>query len=176
MDNTRFQKQRGLIPVSVTLLGIFLHAFFILGTMYFVIPTILSYFNRETVVNAIFLSVGYLLWMTALIWSVPLIAGATFVNAFPEIRITQKGIECRVYKLFRNTIEWHELVEIIDLPRNFKAIVIKRRGFNLVNGLYSNQIYGHIVKLKYPVLLISSDLENGEAFLNYIKTMLKVSN
>jgi hypothetical protein len=169
VEITRFYKQKGWIPGLITGLGMFLHAVFILGSMYFIIPEIVGYFQGQTMLDAIILSTCYFMWMIAIVCSVPLIAGALFVNAFPEIRCSEKGLETRVYKIFITTFPWEELNEIIEAPHNIKAVVIKRRGLNLVNGLYSNQIYGHNVKSKFPVLLLAPGLENRDEIINFIE-------
>jgi hypothetical protein len=174
MELSDFHKQKGLIPTLIWSIGFFLHAFFILGSLYFVIPTIIDFFMNESFLNASILSIGFVLFIICGVWSVPLIAGAIFVNAFPDLRCTENGIETRFYKIFKTTFTWNELQQIIDAPHEINAIVIKRRGFNLVNGLYSNQIYGHNIKSKHPVLLLSSGLENRGELISYIKTKISL--
>ena len=172
MGFKNFYKQKGVIPTLVKSVGYLFHAFFILGSIYLGISMIAEISMKGSFPISTILSALLAIPLVFAILAVPLIAGALFVNAFPEIRCTDNGLEARVYKIFKTTFNWNEVKEIIDAPYDIKALVIKRRGFNLVNGLYSNQIYGHIIKSKNPVLLLSSDLENRDVLILNIETRI----
>lgn len=173
MNKTKYLKQKGFLPFAISTIGLFLHTFFILGTLVFVLPyAIHDYLKEPLIIAFLDILVFVLLWLCFII-SIPILGGAILVSAFPEIRLTDQGIECRIYKIFKKTIKWGEVQEIRDLPNNFKALVINRRGFFLFNGLYENKLYGHFVKNnKKPVLFLSSKLENGEEWLRYIKSKI----
>ena len=175
MNNSNYLKQKGLLPLAISAIGIFIHIFFILGTLILTIPIYINYFSGEPPIIVFLAYLYFIPGMIAIVWSIPLIAGSIFVSAFPEIKLTDQGIECRVYKIFRKNIMWSEVCEILDLPNNFKALVLHRRGFFLFNGLWENQLYGQYVKNnKKPVLFLSSKLENREEAINFIKSKINI--
>lgn len=176
MDGSKYLKQRGTLPIGISAIGMFIHLYFILGSLVFVTPGVINNFVLEPFIPALFLFLIIIGGMTALLWPWPLLAGAIFVSAFPEIKLTYQGVETRVYKIFRKKYKWSEIREIIELPNNFIALVIYRPGFSLFNGLYENRLYGQFIKKnKKPVLFLSSKLEKREEALKFIKSKSNIN-
>ena len=165
----RYSNQRGFLPTVLYIVGLLIHLVFIGGTSPYFFEAILSIasggFSLTTLGNlieAVFVMVG-------LVWSIPLIIGSFFVSAFPAIGITNNGIETRTYFFFRSRITWKEIDSVITLPKGYRAIAIRRPGLPLINGLYSNKIYGDIVRSHLPVILLSPQLENIDSLLEQIR-------
>lgn len=167
-----FSKQKGLWPLVLLVTGLSLHIIFIGLTIPYVVLIISDIFSEAAIPVAIISTLEFMAGMIGLIWSIPLLIGSFCISAFPEIRIFEKGIECRTYKFIRSKIYWNEIIDVISLPKGYMALTISRRGSPLLNGLYSNKIYGGIVKSKYPVLLLSPHLENKEVLLREITSHL----
>jgi hypothetical protein len=163
-----FLRQKGILPITLFVIGLLIHVIGIACTTPYVTVEIYQYFLTLSLFEAILTTIQLLAFWVGVVWSIPLLIGSFFVAAFPEIRLDEKGIEYRSYKCIRSTLLWEEIENVVDLPRGYKAILINRKGFTLINGLYSNQIYGDVVKIKRPVLLLSPKLENIETVLTTI--------
>ena len=163
-----YNKQKGSLPFTLSLIGAAIHTIFILFSMPHVSIEVYRFFTSLQLKEAVFVTLQLLAFWIGAIWSTPLLIGSFFVAAFPDIRLTEKGIEYRSYKFIRSFVSWREIDRIVNLRGGYKAIVIKRKGIALINGLYSNQIYGDIVKIKRPIILISPNLENLESVLSSI--------
>jgi hypothetical protein len=165
----RFHKQRGFLPTILYIVGLGIHILFIGGTLPYLFSALFVIFSEGITLRAVGSFLELLLGMAGLVWSIPLVIGSFFVCAFPKIRITKDGIEYCTYMIFCSRIKWNEINGVIELGKGYKAITILRPGFALTNGLYSNRIYGDIVKSKLPVILISPHLEDRDVFFQQIK-------
>jgi hypothetical protein len=161
-------KQKGFLPQLLFFTGLLIHLIFIVGT----IPAMILEFENfltNSLLTCIFNIIIYLLSWIGVIWSIPLLLGSLLVSAFPEIRTSEKGIGYRSYKLFSSIIYWEEIEEVISLSSGYKALRIKRKGSPLLNGLYSNQLYGYVVNVNDPVLLLSPKLGNLQTIMESIQ-------
>lgn len=168
-----FAKQKGVLPMMLFIVGLIIHMVSIVFTIPYIVPEILQFFSTEPFLDASLTTIKFLAFMIGFVWSVPLLIGSFFVSAFPEIRVTEKGIEYRSYKFIRSFLKWSEIDGVVPLKKGYKALKISRKGFVLINGLYSNQIYGAVVKVKKPVILLSPKLENIDHLLREIDLHLK---
>ena len=172
----RFNKQRGFLPSILYVTGLLVHLAIIGGTSPFLFSTISAItsdeFNSHKAISIVQLIIG----MIGLVWSIPLIIGSFFVSVFPDMRVTEDGIEYCVYGIFRSRLKWNEINSVLQLPRGYRAIAISRAGSTLFNGLYTNKIFGDIVKSNLPVVLISPHLENIDFLLREINNHLNTSS
>lgn len=164
----KLHKQRGFLPNILYIVGLLIHLIFIGGTLPYFFTAMASIFSDGLTLRTMGASLELAIGMIGLVWSIPLIIGSFFVNAFPNIRITENGLECCTYIFFCSRFKWSEIDGVMELSKGYKAITISRSGFALINGLYSNKIYGDIVKSKLPVILLSPNLEDKETLLQQI--------
>ena len=164
----QFYKQRGFLPMTLYYFGLFIHLVFIGGTLPYFLSALVAIVTTDNTQASLISVLELIFGMIGLVWSIPLIIGSFFVSAFPKIGVTKEGIETCTYLIFRSHIKWSQVDSVIELPRGYKAIAIARPGLSLFNGLYSNKIFGNIVKSRLPVILISPQLENMDLLLQEI--------
>jgi hypothetical protein len=168
-----YSKQKGFLPTVLFLTGVLIHLVFIGGTLPYLLLGMWAISSDGFTPLMLKSFVEMIAEMVGLVWSIPLVFGSFFVAAFPKIRTTSDGIETCAYLVFRSRIKWTEIDSIVSLPKGYKAIAIARPGHSLVNGLYSNKIYGDMIKSRLPVILISPHLENVDLLLQEINNHMK---
>ena len=97
------------------------------------------------------------------------VVGLIIAGSFPELRIVENGLKYR-YLFVKGLVRWDEMEELVALkrPQGCLALVIKRKGFALFNGLWINALYGTGIGHENPVVLISRGLEQRAEFLSEI--------
>ncbi len=94
---------------------------------------------------------------------------------FPSIRGTKVGIKYSFLGFLGGEIKWSEIDGIVDLkwPREYKAVIIVRKGFFLINGLWLRTLYGVIfMGLPEPLLIISPKTRERDLILEDIQRHL----
>ncbi len=166
-----YHAQKGCLPSLISTLSVIL--FLIIGTD--VIARTYHIWNTVTVGQMNFneamwkiienLGVSMILLSVFMPW-VLLLGGM-----FPSIRLTKGGLKYNFLGFLGGEIKWSEIDDIVDLkwPQKYKAVIIMRRGFFLVNGLWLRTMYGVIfMGLPEPLLIISPKIRERDLILDEI--------
>jgi hypothetical protein len=87
------------------------------------------------------------------------------VQMFPGIQIKEDGLKyvsfglIGILHLFALKVYWSEIKEVIYLKGGIIALSVVKSGSPFVNGLFFNQLYGYLFKIKNPIILLYSGME-----------------
>jgi len=172
-----YSRQRGILPILVFTLGLALLVFAALISIKFGSENILNTMGQRT------LSISDLLFeilfnvIAAMFLLFPFwFFGSFLLLTFPEIKILPIGLKYKSI-IFSGLIKWSEIGSLVALPYDLIGVVINRRGFYFLNGLYFNKFYALIFRYQDPILLFAPGLENREYIISEIrKNILLVSS
>jgi len=162
-------RQKGFLPVTTHMLGIFIPSIFIVYGIKALAPRFVQSIQGQDIELIVFkfvqLLLGFLLY-----WLLPFFWGILISSLFPYIRLTKRGL-LQVFfgGLIQIGITWDEIDGLLLLPRNYVAIRINRSGLPIFNGLFFNAIVGRLVRSDMPAILIAPGLEKREMVLNEIQ-------
>jgi hypothetical protein len=164
-----FIRQKGILPFITTFLGIVIPCAFFLGAISILFPGFASSINSKPFDYMIEKTVQILIGL-ALYLILPFFFGVFFSGLFPAIRFTKDGLKYMYFGgLIKRKIQWNEIDHWVELPWGFLALVIDRPGLPLLNGLFMNAIYGGLLRLGEPVILLSPGIENRNKMLQEIE-------
>ncbi len=164
-----YRIQWGSVPLVTALLGaVFLTISALLGVGLLVMVTHDYVSHIVSSAAAEFEAVGPMLVLSFFFGYL----GAILVSLFPAIRPTKAGLVCRVL-FFQGLIVWNEIDRIIQLPNDYVALAINRRGLSFLNGLYFNRLHGLLIHKQEPVLLIAPGLDDHDPILREIATRIR---
>ena len=93
---------------------------------------------------------------------------------FPAVQVSSKGIAYRHAVLGGGLIRWNEVSDIVPINKGKNiAVVIKRKGWFLFNGLWLFSLTGIMFTNQIiPILVISSGIDNHDQVISQIKNEL----
>lgn len=164
-----FIRQKGILPFITTFLGIVIPCAFFLGAISILFPGFANSISSKPFDYVIEKTIQLLIGL-ALYLMLPFFFGIFFSGLFPAIRSTKDGLKYMYFGgLIKKKIKWTEIDRWVELPWGFLALVIDRPGLPLLNGLFLNAIYGGLLRLGEPVILLSLDIENRDRMLQTIE-------
>jgi hypothetical protein len=170
-----YKRQRGCLPVILSSIGQIIFIGFSTVCLFYLVVIISQYYSKLFTLDFIkeFLSSG----LRLAIWGSFIFYFSFLLSAmFPSIRISKNGIRYRYLIFWGGFIKWDEIEEIIDLkwPKNWKGIVISRKGFSLFNSTWLFNVYGWaFMRELEPIMLLVAGLEDREQIINEINAHLK---
>lgn len=163
-----FTHQKGILPFITTFLGIAIPCTFFGGAISLLFPGFASSVNSKPFGYVIEKTIQ-LLFGLALYLILPFFWGIFFSGIFPAIRFTKGGLKYMYFGgLIKRTIKWNEIDHWVELPAGFLALIVNRPGFPLLNGLFMNAIYGGLLRLGEPVILLSPGIKDRDKMLQEI--------
>jgi hypothetical protein len=159
-------QQKGFLPAITSSIAVILFVVVIVGSIFSIfdywVNIRLIYSEADVVSSMINVSVSYII-LVSIFTLISLFLG----GMFPDLKVNQSGIGYRYFLFIHGIVKWNEIKAIDNLKKipNYKVIVVSRKGFILVNGLWLNMLYGLITGFGEPVLLISSKFEQREKIL-----------
>jgi hypothetical protein len=169
-------KQRGFWPRIILVVCLVATLYFGCAMVYGIQFFIGQLVTRQPLANDWFISFAAIM----ILFSVFIWYGLGMAGAFSTIIITETSLQTRHPLGFSSTYPWHEIKAIV--PRRFPirctAVILKRRGAYLFWPwkLYFNYLYGLLVQLMQPVILIAPGLENHDQVLHEIRARSQVES
>ena len=159
---------KGTIPTTLRLLGFLLVCYAIAVGLYGLYLVWENGYSRYApsvlLIQLLQGLVGAMLFVIP--FSLP---GLFLAGFFPSIRFEENGI---IYKFLflGGLIHWNEIQTVarVKRPTECLAIVISRP-FALLRGLWFSTLYGRIVGVGKPVILLSMNWEDRDEFLQKIR-------
>jgi hypothetical protein len=153
-----YKKQQGVLPFLFKFGGL---VFILLSIITFIVWFPRALFQQNVPAN--FDPVAVLLSE----FPIKLITGLLLLSIFPEIRLTPDGLKYRTGAIY-GLIKWGEIESVTQKKLGVISIAINRDGFFLFNGLLFQRIVGWYMRHEYPLLLLSSGLENRHEIVQEI--------
>jgi hypothetical protein len=168
MEANVYANQKGMLPLITSLLGILIPCAFFINAISILFPGFASSIDSKSfdfvIIKTIELLVGLALYLFF-----PFLFGIFFSGLFPAINVDKNGLKYKYLGgLIQKKIKWKEIDRYVEIPLGFTAIVINRPGFTLFNGLYWNRIYGRLLGIGRPVILLSPKINNYVQILKEI--------
>lgn len=163
-----YKHQKGVLPFITSALGVLIPCGFFINALIILIPgfadTITSMPFGVAVEKSIQFVVGLVLYLFF-----PFLFGVFFSGMFPSVQLAQDGLKYSYFSgLIRKKIKWEEIEKLVELDWGVVAVVIDRPGLSILNGLYLNNLYGKIVRLRVPIILLSTATRYFEDILHEI--------
>ncbi len=139
----------------------------ITGLIIFVYPTfmVMGYSIREMFIDFTAENIFLRFLAAALVLFFPLWIGQFLLNMFPKIKITEQGVKYLSFPLIIRLIKWDEIESLVYFRNGYAALILQKRGFILLNGLYYNKLYGMIVRAFDPVIFIAPNISSQPELL-----------
>lgn len=98
--------------------------------------------------------------------------GVIFATLFPEIRVTESGLEVK-YTFYVRLISWDEIKGITHAkwPNGAKAIIISPNGnvFSAFFRYYPQRLHGLITRVFELAIIVTNEMDNKEEILSEIR-------
>jgi len=160
-----YKYQKGILPLVTSFLGVLIPCGFFINALIILFPGFSNSINSMPVEIVVVKSIQFLIGL-ALYLFFPIFFGIFFSGMFPAVRLAKDGLQHIYFSgLIQKKIKWEEIEKLVELDWGIVAIVINRPGLPFLNGLYMNNLYGKIVRIRTPVILFSNTTKNLENIL-----------
>ena len=162
-----FTSQKGLFPFVSKITGLII----------FVYPTlmVIAYSVRELFIDFTAENIFLRFLAATLVLFFPLWISLFLLNMFPKIKLTEQGIKYLSFSLTIRLIKWDEVESLVYFRNGYAALILQKRGFILLNGLYYNKLYGMIVRAFDPVIFVAPNiLDQSELLANLSERKIRI--
>jgi len=149
----------------------------ITGLIIFVYPTfmVMGYSIKEIFMDFTAENIFLRFLAAALVLFFPIWISLFLLNLFPKIKTTAQGVKYLSSPLIIRLIKWDEIESLVYFRNGYAALILQKRGFILLNGLYYNKLYGMIVRAFDPVIFVAPNiLDQSELLANLSERKIRI--
>lgn len=157
-----YNYQKGLLPISLNFIGIFIPSLFFIFGIKTLIPLYIKSIDTQPINEVLSITINLLVGLSIYL-ILPIFIGILLSGLFPALAVSKNGIRYMYFGgVVRGEILWGEVISLRKLKDDYLIIMLERKGIPLLNGLYFNSLYGRLFGVSQPIILLSPSLTNRE--------------
>ena len=145
-----FKGQNGLYPAITTVAGLVLFVYPTFVVLVNAIYNMASDFALANVLTTFLASIIVLL--------IPIEISLFLLKMFPSIRANEIGVRYFSFPLSIRVIRWEEIESLTYFQNGYAALILQKKGLTLLNGLYFHKLYGMMLGVIDPIILLAPNI------------------